>query len=322
MGASRGLLFALIGGIVSAILSIGLFGSAPVLAIGLHLGSALAGISAGIAALLILLNFNSISTVLYIICTGLPALLIIRQALISQPGATPNTLDWYPPGQILGWLTAYSILILGCITIYFAFSNNVLETVSRNFLREIFAQILDQSDANFRSDEDRTLVKNLLEAATIRMAPLLAGFFLSIYLLMSIANATITQGILNRTGLSRRPSPSYVTMELPRWLSGALAASVVIAVLPGTIGNLGQNAVVILSMPFLLLGLTVIHTLSRRTPNPRMVQVAFYFALFLFVALINISFPILALLVLLGIAEQWTSLRQRLAAPGANQEDE
>ncbi len=319
---ARGLLFALVGGIASAILSIGSFGSGPILAMGLYLGSEVAGISASIAALLILLNFNSISTILYIVGTGVPALLIIRQALISQPGATPNTLDWYPPGQILGWLTAYAILILGCIAIYFAFSSDALETVSRTFLREIFAQILDQSGANYRSDAEKTLVTKLLQVATNRMAPLLAGFLLSIYLLMLIANATIMQGILNRAGLSRRPSPSYVTMELPRWLSGALAAAVVVAVLPGTIGILGQNAVLILSIPFLLLGLTVIHTLSRRTPNPGMVLVAIYFALFLFVALINISLPILALLVLLGIAEQWTSLRQRFAAPGANPEDE
>ena len=53
-----------------------------------------------------------------------------------------------------------------------------------------------------------------------------------------------------------------------------------------------------------------------------MVLVAIYFALFLFVALVNFSLPILALLVLLGIAEQWTSLRQRFAAPGTNKEDE
>ena len=195
-------------------------------------------------------------------------------------------------------------------------------SVKPGFARNHITQILDQSDANYRSNADRTLVKKLLEVATIRMAPLLAGFLLSIYLLMLIANATIMQGILNRAGLSRRPSPSYVTMELPRWLSGALAAAVVVAVLPGTIGILGQNAVLVLSIPFLLLGLTVIHTLSRRTPSPGMVLVAIYFALFLFAALINISLPILALLVLLGIAEQWTSLRQRIAAPGANQEDE
>lgn len=322
MGASRGLLFALIGGIVSAILSIGSFGPAPVLAIGLSLGSALAGISAGIAALLILLNFNSASTVFYIVGTGLPALLIVRQALISQPGSAPNSVDWYPPGQILAWLTGYGLLILGCIAVYFAFSSDTLEGVSGNFLREIFTQFFAQSDANFRSDAERTLVKNFLELVAVRMAPMLVGFLLSIYLLILVTNATIMQGILNRAGYSRRPSPSYVTMELPRWLSGALAAAVVLAFLPGTIGILGRNATLVLSIPFLLLGLTFIHTLSWRTPNPRMVLVAIYFALFLLVALINISLPVLALLVLLGIVEQWTSLRQRFAAPGANKEDE
>jgi len=322
LGAFRGLLFALISGIASAILSIGSFGSAPILAMGLYLGSALAGISAGIAALLILLNFNSISTVFYIVGTGLPALLIIRQALISQPGAAPNTLDWYPPGQILAWLTAYGILILGCIAIYFAFSSDTLVTASRNFLVEVFTPVLDQPNANFRSDAERTLIKKLFVVLINRMAPLLAGILLSIYFLMLIANATIMQGILNRAGLALRPSPSYIAIELPRWLSGALAAAVVAAFLPGTIGILGQNAALVLSIPFLLLGLTVIHTLSRRTPNPRMVLVAIYFALFLFVALVNISLPVLPLLVLLGIAEQWISLRRRFAAPGANQEDE
>jgi len=322
LSTSRGLLFALIGGIASAILSIGSFGSAPVLAIGLSLGSALAGISAGVAALLVLANFNSLSTIFYIAGTGLPALLVVRQALISQPGTARNTLDWYPPGQILAWLTAYGILILGCVAVYFAFSSNELETVSRMFLREMFGQIVDQSGAKFPSDTDRTVVKKILEAAANRLAPLLAGFLISVYLLLLIVNAAITQGILNQAGFSRRPSPSYVTMELPRWLSGALAGAAIVAILPGAIGVLGQNAVLILLIPFLLLGLTVIHTLSRRTPNPRMVLVAVYFALFLSIALINLSLPILALLVLLGIAEQWTSLRRRLAGPGANQEDE
>ncbi len=322
MGASRGLLFALIGGIASAILSIGSFGSAPILAMGLTLGSALAGISAAIAALFILLNFNSLSALFFIVSTGLPALLIIRQALISQPGATPNTVDWYPAGQILGWLTAYAILILACIAIYFAISTDTMEAVSRNYLREIFGQILDQSDANFRSDEERTLVKNVFAVAIDRMAPLLVGFLLSTHLLILTIFAAFTQGILNQVGLARRPSPSYIAMELPKWLSGALAAAVVVAVLPGTVGVLGQIAIMVVSIPFLLLGLTVIHTLSRRTPNPGLVLVAIYFALFLFFVLVNISLPIMALLILLGIAEQWTSLRQRFVAPGTNQEDE
>lgn len=322
MGALRGLLFALIGGIASAILSIGSFGPAPILVIGFYLGSSFAGISTGIAALLILINFNSISTIFYIAGTGLPALIIVRQALISQPGAAPNTVTWYPPGQILAWLTAYGLLVLGCITLYFAFSSNALEAVSRNFLNEVFGQFIEQSDVKFRSDADKTLVQNFLTALATQMAPLLAGLLLSIYLLILIANATITQGILNRAKMSLRPSPSYVTMELPKWLGIGLAIAIVVAILPGALGVLGKNAALLLATPFLLLGLTVIHTLSRRTPNPRMVLVAIYFALFLLVALIGASMPVIGLLTLLGIAEQWTSLRQRFAAPGANKEDE
>jgi hypothetical protein len=214
------------------------------------------------------------------------------------------------------------MLILLGIAAYFAISSDELEMVSRNYLQEFFAQLLQQSDASFRSDTERTLVIRIFEAATIQMAPLLSGLFLSVYLLLSIVNATITQGILNRAGLSLRPSPSYVTMELPRWLSGALAAALAMTILPGAVGVLGQNAVMVLSIPFLLLGLTVIHTISRRSPNPGKVLVAIYFALFLLVVLVNFSLPILALLILLGIVEQWTSLRQRFAAPGTNQEDE
>jgi hypothetical protein len=322
LGVTRGLLFALIGGVASAVLSIGAFGSAPVLAIGLYLGSAHAGISAGTASLLILLNFNSISTVFYIVATGLPALLIVRQALISQPGAAPNTRDWYPPGQILAWLTAYSILILGCIALYFAISSDVLETVSRDFLQEIFARLMEQSEANFRSDADRTLVKKLLDATADRMAPLLVGFLLATYMLMLIGNATLTQGILNRAGIARRPSPSYAAMVLPAWLSGALAVALIAAFLPGAAGMLGKNAVMVLSIPFLLLGLAVIHTLSRRAPHPGTVLAGLYLALFLFVVMANVPLPAMVLLVLLGIVEQWASLRRRLTGRGANKEDE
>src|SRR5690606_36971612 len=51
---SRGLLLAFIGGLASAILSIGSFGPAPVLAVGFHLGTNLASIAAATAAMIVL----------------------------------------------------------------------------------------------------------------------------------------------------------------------------------------------------------------------------------------------------------------------------
>jgi len=141
-------------------------------------------------------------------------------------------------------------------------------------------------------------------------------------LLILIPNATIAQGILKRIGHSLRPSPAYTAISLPRWTSGALAIAVALTFLPGTLGGFGANAAFVLSTPFFLLGLTVIHTLSRRASKPGSVLAAIYIALFLLGVLLGMAVPLVGVIVLLGIGEQWISLRQRLTAGGANQEDE
>lgn len=316
---SRGLLLALIGGITSVFATAIALGPAPILVIGFYLGYAFAGVSAGIAALLILLNFDSGSSIYYIIGAGLPALLIVRQAMISQPGADPNSVDWYPPGQILAWLTVYGVVVLACIAIYLATSGHTLETISRDVLLKIATLFTNNADIQYQSAEHRAAAMKLWEESAYQTARVLAGITFSIILLKIVALATAAQGLLNRAGAALRPSPAYVALELPRWLAGALAAALVIALLPGGLGSFGRNAALFLSTPFFLLGLTVIHTLSRRSLKPGSVMSAFYMGLFLVAVLIK---PALALLVLLGIGEQWISLRQRFAAPGANQEDE
>ena len=49
---------------------------------------------------------------------------------------------------------------------------------------------------------------------------------------------------------------------------------------------------------------------------------AFYLGMFLIGALLGLAIPLLALITLLGIVEQWIALRRRFSASGANQEDE
>jgi hypothetical protein len=316
---SRGLLLALIGGIASVFLTIIAVGPAPIIAVGFYLGSAYAGISAGIAAMLILLNLDSGSTFYYIVGTGVPALILVRQAMISQPGTDPGSVDWYPPGQVLAWLTVYGVAVLACIAVYFSTTGHTLETVSRDILLKIAGMFTDSANVRYRSDADRAVVKQLWDDSARETAKILAGFLISIILLKIVIIATTTQGMLNRAGVALRPSPSYVALELPRWLTAMLAVALLLSLLPGSLGSFGRNAALFLSTPFFLLGLTVIHTLSRRSLKPGSVLSAFYMGLFLVAALIK---PALALLVLLGIGEQWFSLRQRLAAPGSNQEDE
>ena len=88
---SRELLLALIGGIASAIFSIGSFGPAPVVAVGLALGWSLASISAAVAALLLLFFMGSPGTIEYIVVTAVPALLVVHLALKAVPGAAAKS---------------------------------------------------------------------------------------------------------------------------------------------------------------------------------------------------------------------------------------
>jgi hypothetical protein len=71
----------------------------------------------------------------------------------------------------------------------------------------------------------------------------------------------------------------------------------------------------LLSTPFFLLGLAVIHTLSRRVSARGPVLFGVYF-------LLVIVGWLSALVVLLGVLEQWISLRERFTAPDEDQENE
>jgi hypothetical protein len=103
--------------------------------------------------------------------------------------------------------------------------------------------------------------------------------------------------------------------ELPKWLEIALLAALAASFLPGITGMFGRNATVVLSTPFFLLGLAVIHTLSRRIAARSIALVVLYFLL------IVAMLPVGALVALLGLVEHWNSLRRRFPAPGGGTQE-
>ena len=322
MIVSRELLLALAGGIASAILSIGSFGPAPVVAVGLALGWSLASISAAVAAMLLLFTIGGVGVIEYIAVTAVPALLIVRLALISRPGEIPGKTRWYPPGLILGWLAAYSVAILALITLYFEIAGPGIETASRNFLRAAMDQLFQQTAIKSQPGIDATKLAALPELYARLVGAFLPGIAVAGSLVLLVPNATIAQGILVRIRRALRPSPSYAALSLPRWLAAALAVALACTFLPGALGGFGTNAALVLATPFLLLGLAVIHTLSRRASKPGSVLAAIYIVLFLLGILLGLAVILLGAIALLGMLEQWISLRRRFAAGGANQEDE
>lgn len=310
---TRGLLIALVGGLASAIFFLAIrtgvpgaialtyLASVPILAVGLSQGLLNAAIATIVACLSIALGIHVTAAGIYIAIAAIPALIVIRQSLFSQPGTTMEELEWYPIGLVLSCLTAYGLIVLTGTSLYFLGDEGGLTGRSQQLLSSVFAKV---SAANPQ-------ITIPLEG----IARYLPGMLLSVWLLISIVNATLAQNVLSRIGHAIRPLPNYSSIELPNWMSLALAIVILLSFFSGVFGDFGRNASPLLSTPFFLLGLAVIHTLSRRVSARGPVLFGVYF-------LLVIVGWLSALVVLLGVLEQWISLRERFAAPDEDQENE
>jgi hypothetical protein len=310
---TRGLLIALVGGLASATFFLAIrtgvpgataltyLASVPILAVGLSQGLLNTAIATIVACLSIALGIHVTAAGIYIAIAAIPALIVIRQSLFSQPGTTTEELEWYPIGLVLSCLTAYGLIVLTGISLYFLGYEGGLTGRSQQLLSSVFAKV---SAANPQ-------ITIPLEG----IARYLPGMLLSVWLLISIVNATLAQNVLSRIGHAIRPLPNYSSIELPNWMSLALAIVILLSFFSGVFGDFGRNASPLLSTPFFLLGLAVIHTLSRRVSARGPVLFGVYF-------LLVIVGWLSAIVVLLGVLEQWISLRERFAAPDEDQENE
>lgn len=312
------LLIAIGGGLASAVfglsvragtpLTAGLtyFAPAPLLAVGLSRGLATGAIAALVGLLAMTLGVGLTAGLVYLVAVALPSLIVIRLAMLSRPGSAPGVVEWYPPGLLFAWLTIYAVVLLAAVMPIYTGAEGGLEGEVRRALDEIlraYRKVQAGKTDPAMAELNRTI------------ALMLPGLLISSWLMVFAVNSAVAQGLLTRIGQSGRPTPSYAAVEMPRWLGLVLAGGVALALLPGGIGRFGQNALPILTTPFLLCGLAVIHTLSRRVPGRGAVLAATYLMILL---LGWLSFPI----ALLGLAEHWLGLRRRFGNSGRKPEGE
>jgi len=132
---------------------------------------------------------------------------------------------------------------------------------------------------------------------------------------MVIVNGLLAQGVLSRFSLNLRPGVPFHTLWLPQWMSIVFAAALLASFLPDQIGALGTNAAIVAGLPFVFVGLSVIHALSLRWRARAFILVCVYFGL------VVAGWPALVAAAI-GFAETWLSLRQRFSSPRPRDEEE
>jgi hypothetical protein len=218
---------------------------------------------------------------------------VVRQALLSRQDG--GNVEWYSPGLLLAQLTCVAGLGIGLAFLLLLDHPGGLQGAIEAFLASALVEM------------------GAIEAEAVSSSELgpwmflFPGLMATSWLVMVVLNAVLAQALAVRLGWNRRPSPDLTRLELPSWLWPALGAAGLVALLgEHGWGFLGRSLLIVFVVPYVFLGLAVIHTLVRHWSHPSWLLAAVY------AALVLLGWPILAVL-LLGFVEDWAHLRRRLA---------
>ena len=268
----------------------------PLLFVGFSLGTASAGL-AGLGALGIVILFGgSIAALVFLVVQIAPSLLAIRQSLLSRPGPD-GSAEWYPPGLVLGHLVLSAAVVMILTLAWVRWATGSIE----NAFTAAIAQVLDQFEA--AGGAAGGLGQQIVDYAAI-----VPGVVAVSWVLMTLVNAAIAQGLALRGGQAQRPAIAFARLWLPRWCGPALAVTALAALtVGGDAAYFAQGLAALFAVPYLLQGLAVVHSAAERLKARGLVLTGFYVVLVLF------SWPLVVGVVLLGLLEDWAQFRRRLA---------
>jgi len=263
----------------------------PLLFVGLSLGLAASVIAAGSAILVCSLIAGVVAAALFALVQAVPAVMVIRQALLSRQ--QDGKVEWYPPGLVLAQLATFAALCITASYLVLLGHPGGLQGMLSDFIGATLAE-LGGAEAEAAPSPELG-----------RWMFLFPGLMAASWLVMVVVNGVLAQALAVRLGWNRRPSPALSELELPGWLWPAIGVAALLAVLGDDgLGFLGRSLLIVLVVPYMFLGLAVIHAFARRWSHRRLALAVFYGGIML------LGWPLLAIL-LLGFVEDWAHVRQR-----------
>ena len=269
----------------------------PLMAAGLGLGL-LAAIGAGVTglmlvfALAIVFALSSEPVVLFAGLFAIPVVFAVQQLQRSRTTSL-GYIEWHPPLNVMAWILAGALLAMCVFAAMVIQGNTDLPFLTRSFLEPALTGLMPELGFH----RTRALVEVLI--------PLFPGGVVAAWLLMlSIATAGAL-ALLHFAGALRRPAPRMEELRLPLWIPFAFGLTILFVIFGDfNLAYLGQNAALALLVPMFLAGAGTFHAIARRTPISYLVIAAFYGFMIVFP-------PLIAVVALIGVADQTLELRRR-----------
>lgn len=268
---------------------------------GLGWGTAAAGLAAITSAAFtaVLLGFQT--GAVFLVTQGAPMVALCHLLSLNRPvsagpagqAVSAPLLEWYPIGRVVaaatlmaGALSFVSILLLGA-------DLEALRAMMRQLIDDVLVKQLSGLGGAELADKDRDALAGLmLYALPAGTAVLwLGGFVLNLWL---GGKVTLLSGRLNR------PWPDLSLMRFPSGFGLGLAGSVALSMLPGLPGLLATGLAGAFLFAYMLMGLAIIHHLTRGLSARPLILWAVYLILIVFnttaalvVALVAVLEPLL-----------------------------
>src|SRR5262245_15765290 len=207
-------------------------------------------------------------------------------ALLARPASNGagGALEWYPVGRLVLWAGVIGTLVVAAAVPNFGTDQESLQAA----LRKTYERIL----------RDQSLIDLLVVAV-----PPAAAVFSTV---TNLFNLWLAARIVRISGRLTRPWPDLAALTLPASSAGLLAAAVAGSFLPDLAGVLSGAFAASLVMVFAVLGLAVLHAITRGMAG-RAVMLAGVYGV-----TIVLGWPILAISIL-GLAEAILNIRGRVA---------
>jgi hypothetical protein len=302
-GAASALLFAAVAS--GSWLSVFLFYVSPLPIMIAALGwSHLAGLIAAISAAVVLTAiFGWVFLVAFLAGTGLPAWWLSYLAMLARPATAGaqvgalGQLEWYPPGRLVLWAAAFAsvVVIAGILSLGTDFEG------FRSGFREALERMVRVNPPP-GAPAGRDTSGSILDFLVIAIPPAAAV----LATITTVLNLWLAGKVVRFSGRLARPWPDLAAIDFPRPTGIIFLVAAVLTFVGGLVGYFATIASAALIVAYGMLGLAVLHAVTRGIKHRGLAIGATYVAILVF------GWPVLGLC-LLGIADQLFNLRGRVA---------
>lgn len=293
----------------------------PVAIAGLGWGWRAAAAAAFAAPLAIAAVGTSRGAIFHVLAIGAPTAVLSYLALLNREVTTADgavATEWYPTGRIV----AVAALIAGTLAAIGLLSTasdvDSLRTQMRATAERVF--VLSSSlpappspagtPAGTPSAPQPAFTPEQLDGLANLLVSMFTATLANMWMCIAMLNMWLAAMVVRKSDRLSRPWTDLSELRLPPAMPIALAVAVGLTFLPGLAGLIGSGFAAAIMIAYLLVGLAIIHNVTRGHQARPIILSGVYALLLVFFVLTG---PALAMV---GLAEPFSPLRRKPPQPG------